>query len=43
MLKLIENDVKNLYMLLSFRGDFDIHRLKERDPDLYEEIMRGKK
>jgi len=40
MAKIIENEIKNLYMLLSFKGDFDIHRLKERHPDLYKEIMQ---
>ena len=41
--KIIENKVKNLYMMLSFKGDFDIHRLKERHPEMYEEIMKGEK
>jgi len=38
-MQIIENNIKNLYMMMSFKGDFDIHRLKDRNPDLYEEIM----
>jgi len=39
--ELIKNNLKNLYMILSFRGDFDIHRLKKRHPKMYKEIMKG--
>jgi hypothetical protein len=42
MVKLIENNIKNLYMLLSFKGDFDIHHLKKRNPEMYKEIMGEK-
>ena len=42
-IKLIENNIKNLYMMMSAKGDFDIHSLKERDPKLYAEIMGEKK
>lgn len=37
-----ENNIKNLYMLMSFKGDFDIYRLKERHPEMYEEIIGEK-
>lgn len=41
--KLIEMNLKNMYMLLSAKGLYDIHKLKERQPELYEEIMKGMK
>jgi len=34
--------MKNLYKMLSFMGIYDIHKLKERNPKLYKEIMEGK-
>lgn len=36
---LFKNNTKNLMQLLSFKGDFDIHTLKERNPKMYKEIM----
>jgi hypothetical protein len=41
--KLIEVNLKNMYMLLSAKGLYDIHKLKERQPELYDEIMGVKK
>lgn len=41
MKKLIETNVKNLYMILSFKGDFDIHHLEKRHPEIYKEIMEN--
>ena len=40
--KLIKPNVENLYKMLSFKGDFDIHRLKDRDPEMYKKIMNEK-
>ncbi len=37
--KLIKGDMKDLYMMLSFKGLYNIHDLKKRDGELYKEIM----
>ncbi len=36
------NEEKKL-MMMSFRGDFNIHDLKERHPEIYKEIMQKKR
>jgi len=38
-IKLIKGDMKDLYMMLSFKGHYDIHHLQTRNPELYKEVM----
>jgi hypothetical protein len=35
---LFEPNLKNIYLMMSFKGDFDIHDLKKRHPEMYKEI-----
>lgn len=37
--KLIKGDMKDLYMMLSFKGLYDIYHLEKRNPEIYKEIM----